>query len=143
MRFMIIRRADAQTEAGAEPSPELLDAMMRYHDEMMAAGILIEGTGLQPSRRGARVRFSDGRPSVIDGPFAETKELIAGYSIIEVASLDEAIAWVRMWPSLDGGGHVEIEIRPVIEPGDLGAAAEPQLRAFQERVRAARRHRGG
>ena len=137
MRFLIIRKADVDTEAGVEPSPELLDAMMRYHDEMMAAGILLQGTGLHPSSRSARVRFSDGQPAVLDGPFAETKELIAGFSMIEVASLDEAIAWVKMWPTLDGGGNVEIEIRPVIEPGDLGAAAEPALRQFQERVRAA------
>ena len=137
MRFVILRKADAETEAGARPRPELLDAMMRYHDEMIAAGILLQGQGLQPSSRGARVRFSDGTPAVTDGPFTESKELIAGFSMIEVASLDEAIAWVKRWPAIDGGGNAEIEIRPVYEAEDFGAEAEPVVRAFEQRVRAA------
>ena len=133
MRFMILRKADAQTEAGALPTPELMDAMLRYMEEMGNAGILRGGDGLHPSVKGARVKFSGGRPTVIDGPFAETKELIAGYHIIEVPTLQDAIAWTRKWPTLDADGGVEIEIRPLIEPEDFGEA-------FTEDMRQARAH---
>ena len=121
MRFMIIRKADKDTEAGVMPSEELIAAMARYHEEMVNAGVLRGGEGLQPSARGARVRFFRGRPKVIDGPFTESKELIAGFSIIEVASREEAIEWVKRWPALDGNGDVEIEIRQVYELSDLGS----------------------
>src|SRR5690349_6398675 len=98
MRFMIIRKADADTEAGALPTRELISEMGKYHEEMVRAGILLAGEGLRPSSQGARVKFTGGSPSVTDGPFAETKELIAGFSIIDVASRAEAIEWVKRWP---------------------------------------------
>ena len=120
MRFMIIRKADAETEAGMMPTEELIEAMAQYNEEMVNAGIMRAGDGLQPSSRGARVTFSGGRPTVTDGPFAETKELVAGYSIIEVASKEEAIEWVKRWPQIDGHGSVEIEIRPLWELADFG-----------------------
>ena len=120
MRFMVIRKADEETEAGAMPSEELIAAMGRYNEEMVKAGVMRAGDGLKPSSQGARVKFSGGRPTVIDGPFAETKELVAGFSIIDVASKDEAIEWVRRWPAIDGHGNVEIEIRPLYELEDFG-----------------------
>ena len=120
MRFVVIRKADADTEAGMKPSEELIAAMARYHEEMVNAGVLLSGDGLKPSSMGARVRFSGGKPSVIDGPFAETKELVAGFSVIQVESLEEAVRWVERWPTLDGGGNVEIEIRPLYELSDFG-----------------------
>ena len=120
MRFMIIRKADDETEAGAMPSEELITAMARYNEEMVNAGVMLAGDGLKPSSQGARVAFSNGAPTVIDGPFTESKELVAGYSIIDVASKEEAIEWVRRWPPLDGHGNVVIEIRPLYELHDLG-----------------------
>lgn len=120
MRFMILRKADEETEAGMKPSEELIEAMARYVEEMVKAGVMISGDGLQPSSKGARVKFRGGKPTVIDGPFTETKELVAGVSIIEVASKEEAIEWVRRWPQIDGHGNVEIEIRPMYELQDFG-----------------------
>ena len=102
------------------PSEELIAAMGTYNEEMVKAGVLRMGEGLKPSSQGARVRFDGGRPTVTDGPFTETKELVAGFSIIDVASKEEAIEWVRRWPVIDGGGNVEIEIRPVYELEDFG-----------------------
>ena len=128
MRFMIIRRADAETEAGVEPTQELITAMLAYNQEMIDAGVMIDGAGLTQSARGARVSFSNGKPTVTDGPFAEAKELIAGYSIIEVKSKEEAIEWVRRWPPLDGHGHAQIEIRELFSASDFGAEAEAQFR---------------
>lgn len=136
MRFMIIRKADAETEAGVMPTEELVDAMMKYNAEMVDAGIMLAGDGLQPSARGARVRFSGGRPMVTDGPFTEAKELVAGYSIIDVASREEAIEWVKRWPPVDGHGEVEIEIRPLYEADDFGEAFTGRIRQWEERVRA-------
>jgi PhnB protein len=126
MRFLIIRKADAETEAGMMPSEELLVAMGRYNEELVKAGVMKAGAGLKPSALGARVKFSGGRPTVIDGPFTETKELVAGFSIIDVASKEEAVEWVKRWPQEDGHGQVEIEIRPLYEIEDLmsGEAAE-------------------
>jgi hypothetical protein len=132
---MIIRRADKNTEAGVMPSEELLDAMLRYHDEMAQAGILLAGEGLHPSAKGARVTFKGGEPTVTDGPFAEAKELIAGFSMIEVGSKEEAIEWVKKWPKLDG--DVGLEIRQVFEADDFGDEFTPELRAMEERQRAA------
>jgi PhnB protein len=120
MRFLIIRKADAETEAGAMPSEELIAAMGAYNEEMVRAGVMRMGEGLKPSSQGVRVKFDGGRPTVTDGPFTETKELVAGLSIIDVASKEEAIEWVRRWPQIDGGGNVEIEIRPVYELEDFG-----------------------
>ncbi|MDP8907994.1 MAG: YciI family protein [Chloroflexota bacterium] len=127
MRFMLMRKADAETEAGLLPSAELLAAMQRYNEELAEAGVLLQGEGLQASANGARVIFTDGTPTVTDGPFAETKELIAGFTMIEVASKDEAVEWVKRWPRIDGHGNVKIEIRPLYEPEDFspGAAESP------------------
>ena len=122
MRFMIIRRADAQTEAGVMPNEALLAAMAHYNEQLVKAGVMLQGDGLQPSARGARVKFSNGQPRVIDGPFTEVKELIAGFTMIDVRSKEEAIEWVKRWPSMDGGGEVEIEIRQVFELSDFGAS---------------------
>ncbi|MEP7000221.1 MAG: YciI family protein [bacterium] len=123
MRFMIIRKADAETEAGLMPSEELIAAMGRYNEEMVKAGVLLDASGLQSSTKGARVKFSHGKPTVIDGPFTETKELVAGYSIIQVASKDEAIEWVKRWPVEDSHGAAYIEIRQLFELEDFGPSA--------------------
>lgn len=119
MRFMIIRKADKNTEAGVLPEENLLTAMMQYNEELVQAGAMRAGEGLRPSASGARLRFSEGKPTVIDGPFAEAKELIAGFTMIDVQSKEEAIEWVKRWPALDGDGQVEIEIREVGCPGGL------------------------
>jgi hypothetical protein len=138
MRFMVIRKADAETEAETSPAPgaELVAAMMKYNEELIAAGVMLAGDGLQPSSKGARIRFRNGTPTVIDGPFAETKELVAGYSIFNVKSRDEAIAWLMKWPTLDGHGNVELELRQLYEAEDFGEfaadvhAQDAQLRAL-------------
>ncbi|SDX72805.1 Uncharacterized conserved protein [Collimonas sp. OK242] len=135
MRFMIIRKADKDTEAGTLPSTELIAAMMKYNEEMIQAGVMLAGEGLQPSAKGARIKFSAGKPTVLDGPFAETKELIAGFTMIQVQSRQEAIEWVKRWPALDGGGAVELELRQVFEAEDFGAEFTPELRAAEERLR--------
>ena len=136
MRFMIIRKADKNTEAGVMPSQQLLAAMMNYNEEMMKAGVMLEGKGLQASSKGARVKFSGGKPSVIDGPFAETKELIAGFTMIQAKSKEEAIEWVKRWPALDADGEVELEIRQVFEADDFGPELTPEIRKQEERLRA-------
>jgi hypothetical protein len=136
MRFMIIRKADRNTEAGVMPRTELFAAMGKYNEELAKAGILRAGEGLQPSSKGARVRFSNGKPVVTDGPFAETRELIAGFLLIEVKSKDEALEWVKRWPALDGDGEVELELRQVFETADFGPELTPELREQEERLRA-------
>jgi hypothetical protein len=135
MRFMIIRKTDKNTEAGVLPSKELITAMGQYNEELVKADTMRAGEGLQPSSKGARVKFSGGKPTVVDGPFTETKELIAGFSMIEVKSKEEAIEWVKRWPALDGDGEVEIEIRQVYEASDFGAEFTPELREAEERMR--------
>ena len=139
MRFMIIRKADRETEAWAKPSKALVDAMMAYNEEMIRAGVMLGGDGLKPSIRGARIRFSKGKPKVSDGPFAEAKELVAGYTIIQVASREEALAWVKKWPVEDGDGEVELELRELYEADDFGDEATPaiqrQERLLRERAR--------
>lgn len=135
MRFMILVKATPDTEAGVMPDTELLAAMGRYNEELVNAGVLLAGEGLHPSARGARVRFCGERRSVIDGPFAETKELIAGFWLIQVRSLEEAIEWVRRCPNPTGADG-EIEIRQVFEAEDFGAEFTPELRAQEERQRA-------
>lgn len=135
MKFMIIRKADAETEAGVLPSRELIEAMLAYNQEMVDAGVMVMGEGLAPSREGARVKFQGGRPVVIDGPFAEARELVGGFSIIDVPSLEDAIAWVRKWPPLDGHGEAEIEIRRVLSAEDFGEAFTPDLQAKEESMR--------
>jgi len=118
MRFMIIRKADKSTEAGVPPSKEVFQAMMQYNDDMTKAGVFRDGVGLKPSSKGARVTFAGGKPTVTDGPFTETKELIAGFTMIETGSMAEAISWVKRWPREDR--DVELEIRPLFEPEDFG-----------------------
>ena len=136
MRFMVMRKADANTEAGAPPSEAILDAMGKYNEEMVKAGVMLAGEGLHPSSKGVRVRFSGDERSVIDGPFAETKELLAGYWLWKVESLDEAIEWVKRIPNPDESvGESEVEIRPVFEADDFGDALTPELREQEERLR--------
>lgn len=136
MRFMVIRKADEETEAGVLPSQELLEAMGRYNEELVKAGVMLAGDGLLPSDRGARVQFSGGKKTVLDGPFTEAKELVAGFSLIEVDSLDEAIEWIKRWPELDGHGNAEIEIRQVFEAEDFGDALTPEIRENAAKLRA-------
>ena len=136
MRFMIIRKADKDTEAGVMPSTELLAHMGRYMEEMTNAGILLGGEGLKPSAKGKRVVFADGKTHVIDVPFAEAKELIAGYCMINVKSIDEAVEWAKRWPCRDGEGKVELEIRPIFELDDFGEEFTPELREAEDRLRA-------
>ncbi len=139
MRFMIIRKADAETEAGVFPpnTDELFAAMMKYNQEMIDAGVMVGGDGLMPSSRGARIKFSGGTPTVVDGPFAEAKELIAGYTLIQVSSREEAIEWAKKWPALDGNGQVELELRQVYENEDFPAEAfTPEMREQEGRMRA-------
>jgi hypothetical protein len=136
MRFMIWRRADKDTESGKMPSTELIAEMMKYNQELIKAGVMVAGDGLHPSSKGARIKFSKGKPAVIDGPFSETKELIAGFTMIEVKSRQEAIKWVKRWPALDAGGEVELEIRQVIEAEDFGPELTPELREQEEKLRA-------
>jgi len=136
MRFMIIRRADKETEAGVRPSEELFAEMMKYNEELVKAGVMLQGEGLQPSSKGMRVKFSRGKPRVIDGPFTETKELIAGFTMIQAKSKEEAIEWVKRWPAIDADGEVELEIRQVLEPEDFGAEFTPEVRKQVETLRA-------
>ena len=137
MRFMIIRRADEQTEAGVFPenSQELFDTMGSYMDDMVKAGVLLDGQGLHPSSKGVRVQFRGGEPTVIDGPFAEAKELIAGFHLMDVSSKEEAIEWVKRWPAEIDNNPV-IEVRQVFEADDFGEAYTPELRAKNEELRA-------
>ncbi|MBD9601241.1 YciI family protein [Pseudomonas sp. PDM10] len=136
MRFMIIVKASPDSEAGVMPSKELMTAMGNYNEELTKAGILIDCDGLQPSSKGARVRFSGDQRTVIDGPFAETKELIAGYWLWEVKSKEEAIEWVKRCPNPMPGTEAEIEIRPVYSAEDFGSEFTPELREQEERIRA-------
>jgi hypothetical protein len=131
MRFMIIRKADADTEAGVLPTEEQLAAMTAYNEEMLRAGVLLAGEGLHPSAKGARAVFRDGTPTVTDGPFTEAKELIAGFTMIQVRSREEAIEWVKRWPETD----VELELRQVFAEEDFGEALTPELRAKEQRMR--------
>lgn len=135
MRFMIIIKASADSEAGVMPSEELLTAMGNYNEELVKAGIMLAGEGLHPSSKGARVRFSGDKRSVIDGPFVETKELIAGFWLWQVKSKEEAIEWVKRCPNPMPGTEAEIEIRQVFEAEDFGAEFTPELREQEDRLR--------
>jgi hypothetical protein len=132
---MILVKATTDSEAGLMPSEEMLAAMGRYNEELVKAGIMLAGEGLQPSSKGARVRFSGDKRTVIDGPFTETKELVAGYWLWQVKSKEEAIEWVKRCPN-PMPGESEIEIRQVFEAEDFGAEFTPELRAQEERLRA-------
>jgi hypothetical protein len=133
MRFMVIVKATKDSEAGVMPSEQLLTEMGRYNEELVKAGIMLAGEGLHPSSKGARVRFSGSKRTVIDGPFAETKELIAGFWLWQVKSLEEAIEWVKRCPN-PMPGESEIEIRQVFEAEDFGAEFTPELREQEKRV---------
>ncbi len=136
MRFMILVKATKDSEAGMLPDEKLLTEMGKYNEELTNAGILLAGEGLQPSSKGARVRFSGNKRTVIDGPFAETKELIAGFWLWQVKSKEEAIEWVKRCPNPFPDTDSEIEIRQVFEAEDFGAEFTPELREQEERLRA-------
>lgn len=125
MRFMILRKADAQTEAGEMPSEQLIADMTAYNAELVKAGVMLAGEGLHPSSRGARVKFSKGKPTVIDGPFAEARELVAGFTMIEVGSYEEALEWVRRWPVTDGNGEVDWNSAASLKPMTLAKPSRP------------------
>jgi hypothetical protein len=133
---MIIRRADKQTEAGVMPSEQTLALMGNYMQDMVNAGVLLGGEGLKPTSQGAIVKFTNGKPKVIDGPFAEAKELIAGYALIQVKSREEALEWVKRWPAADIDANVELELREIFEADDFGKEFTPELREQEERIRA-------
>ena len=132
MRFMIIRKADSETEAGVLPSEALVTAMLAYNDEMIKAGVMIDGAGLQKSDKGARISFRNGTATITDGPFAETKELVAGFTIIDVKSKAEALEWVKRWPPLDGHGNVQLELRQLFSAEDFGDQAVEQAKKFEQ-----------
>ncbi len=139
MRFMIIVKATKESEAGIMPDAQLLAAMGQFNEELAKAGVLLAGEGLHPTSKGARVRFSGAERAVIDGPFPETKELVAGFWLWQVKSKGEAIEWVKRCPNPHPGDS-EIEIRQVFEPEDFGASLTPELRAQEERLRAQTAH---
>lgn len=132
MRFMMLVKASEDSEAGVLPTEQELTEMGKYNEELVKAGVMLAGEGLHPTSKGARVTFSGGKPSVTDGPFTETKELIAGYWVIQARSKEEVIEWARRVPFVDG----EIEIRQVFETEDFGEAATTEIREAEERLRA-------
>lgn len=134
MRFMVMVKATKDSEAGAPPTRELVDAMMAYNEELVKAGIMKGGDGLKPSSQGARVQFDGSKRSVVDGPFAETKELVAGYWLWECKSLDEAIEWVKRCPN-PMPGPSEIEIRPIVDIADFGEMVSPEAAATWDRLK--------
>lgn len=133
MRVMVFVPGDANSEAGKMPSEELISKMMKFNEELVKAGVMLAGEGLTPTSRGKKVRFSGSKRTVIDGPFAESKELVGGYWIWQVRSIDEAVEWLKRAP-FDGG--IEVTIRPVFEPEDFGKELTPELRAKQEQLQA-------
>ncbi len=133
MRVMVIVKANKDSEAGKLPSEKLLTAMMKYNEELVKAGLMLAGEGLQASSKGKRVSFGHGKPTVIDGPFSETKELVAGFWLWQVKSMDEAVEWLKRMPQDDEPGVVEI--RPVAEAEDFGDILTPELRAKEEELR--------
>jgi hypothetical protein len=135
MRFMVMVKATGESEAGEMPSTELLEAMGRYNEELVKAGVMVAGEGLHPSTKGVRVRFDGSERRVIDGPFAETKELVAGFWIFQVRSLEEAIEWVKRCPN-PMPGESEIEIRQIFEADDFGEQFTPEQREREARLRA-------
>ncbi len=142
MRVVVMVEATKSSEAGIMPSEERLAELGRFNDELVGAGIMLAGEGLHPSREGKRVRFAGGRRTVVDGPFAETKELVAGYWLRQVRSMAEALEWVRRCPDPMPGEEAEIEIRPVFEAADFGDALTPELREQEARQRAEIERRG-
>lgn len=136
MKVMVIVKASKNSEAGVMPSATLLTDMGKYNEELVKAGIMLGGDGLQPSAKGKRIRFSASQRTVVDGPFAETKELIAGYWVWQVRSMEEAVEWARRCPDPMPGEDAELEIRPIFELEDFGAELTPELREREERLRA-------
>ena len=136
MKVMVMVKATKNSEAGAMPSEKLLTEMGKFNEELVKAGIMLAGEGLHPSSKGKRVRFTSGNRTVIDGPFAETKELVAGFWIWQVQSMEEAVEWARFCPDPMPGEEAELEIRPVFEAEDFGKEFTPELRAQEERLRA-------
>jgi hypothetical protein len=134
MRVMVIVKATKDSEAGVLPSKELLGAMLNYNEELVKAGIMLAGDGLKPSSKGKRVRFSGSKRTVIDGPFTETKELVAGYWIWQVRSMEEAVEWLKRCPN-PMPGDSEVEIRPFFEPADFGETFTPELQEQEARLR--------
>jgi hypothetical protein len=135
MRVIVMIKATEQSEAGEMPSEKLLSEMMSFNEELVKAGVMLAGDGLHPSSEGARVVFSGSDRKVVDGPFAETKELLAGYWVWQVKSMDEAIEWVKRIPDADEGVEAIVEIRPVFEPDDFGEELTPELREREQRLR--------
>src|SRR5688500_9541945 len=135
MKVMVIVKATKNSEAGNMPSEKLLTEMGKYNEELVKAGIMLDGEGLQPSSKGKRIKFSGGKRSLVDGPFAETKELIAGYWVWQVRSMDEAVEWARRCPDPMPGEDAELEIRPIFEADDFGKEFTPELRAQEDRLR--------
>ena len=135
MRFMVVVKATKDSEAGVMPSEKLLADMGKYNEELVKAGVMLAGEGVQPRSKGKRVRFSGTKRTVIDGPFTETKELIAGFWLWQVRSMEEAIEWVKRCPNPFEEGESEIEIRQVFEADDFGAEFTPELREQEERLR--------
>jgi len=133
MRFMVIVPASKESEAGVLPDTKILAEMAKFNEELVKAGVLLAGEGLHPSSKGARIKFSGGKTTMTDGPFTESKELIAGFWLIQAKSMEEAIAWMKRAPF---GGGVEIEIRQVFEAADFGPALTPELKEQEERLRA-------
>lgn len=136
MRFMVMVKATKDSEAGVMPSETLLREMGNFNEELVKAGIMLAGEGLKPSSAGARVRFDGAKRTVIDGPFAETKELVAGFWLLQCKSLEECVEWIKRCPNPFEDGASEIEIRPIFEAEDFGAEFTPELRAQEERQRA-------
>ena len=135
MRVMVMVKATRESEAGKMPSTEMLAAMGKFNEELVKAGVMLAGEGMHPSAKGKRVRFSGSKRTVVDGPFPETKELVAGFWLWEVKSMDEAVEWVRRCPN-PMEGDSEIEIRPLFDAADFGEAFTPELREQEERLRA-------
>jgi hypothetical protein len=143
MRVMVIVKATKNSEAGVMPSEKLLAEMGKYNEELVKAGIMLAGEGLHPSSKGKRIRVTGGKRNVVDGPFAEAKELIAGYWLWQVRSIEEAVEWARRCPEPMPGEDAELEIRPVFEADDFGKEFTPELRAQEERLRAEVEKRAG
>ena len=143
MKVMVIVKATVNSEAGQMPSEKLLADMGKYNEELVKAGVMLAGEGLHPSSKGKRVRFSGSKRTVVDGPFAETKELIAGFWIWQVRSMQEALEWVRRCPDPMPGEESELELRPIFEAEDFGEAYTPELREQEDRMRAEIERRKG
>ena len=135
MKVMVIVKATKNSEAGAMPTEQLLSDMARYNEELVSAGVMLDGEGLHPSAKGKRIVFSGSNRTVVDGPFAETKELVAGYWIWQVRSMEEAVEWARRCPDPMPGENAELEIRPIFEADDFGKEFTPELRKREERLR--------